>query len=286
MRYNIFFSLSVFLVALCACQKEISGEPIAISGTTYDSIPVAKILNPIINEASGIAASKKNPGYIWVQEDSGNPTELKLIAETGTTLKNIYIKSVINRDWEEMKLCGNDLYVADIGDNAQVYPTYSIYKFAEPLSTVDTITNVDTIQFKYPDGSHDAEAFLIDPLSKDIFIITKRDFPARVYKLSFPYASMSILTLEGTIPVLAVTAAALSADGKEILIRTYTSILHYKKESGQSIFQALQSTYKSLPHQMEPMGEAITFAIDNTGFFTLSEKSSASSVNLYFYRKR
>jgi len=286
LRYNILFSFSVLLIACCACQKEISGGLINISGTIYDSIPVAKVLNPIINEGSGIAASKINPGFIWVQEDSGNPTQLSLLAQNGTVLKSIFIKNSFNRDWEAMTLSGNDLYVADIGDNAQIFATYSIYKFVEPISTVDTITTVDTIQFQYPDGSHDAEAFLIDPLSKDIFIITKRDFPARVYKLSFPYAPLSTLTLTGTIPVFAVTDAALSPDGKEVLIRTYTSILHYIREPGQSIFQTLQSSYKSLPHQIEPMGEAITFAIDNSGFFTLSEKASASSVNLYFYKKR
>lgn len=252
----------------------------------YDSIPVVKLLTPIINETSGIAASKTNPGSIWVQEDSGNPPQLKLLSVNGSTIKKIYIKNATNRDWEEMALSGNDLYIADIGDNAQVFPTYNIYKFPEPASSTDTVLNVDTIQFKYPDGSHDAEAFLIDPDTKDIFIITKRDFPARVYKLKYPYAPLSTLTLEGNIPLLAVTGAALSPDGKEILIRTYTSILHYKKNAGQSIYQSLLSSYKSLPHQQEPMGEAITFAADNSGFYTLSEKGSATSVSLYFYKKK
>ena len=263
------------------------GEPVINdSFTTYDSVPVVKILNPIINEASGIAASKTYPGYIWVQEDSGNPPQLKLLSVDGSTLKKVFIKNASNRDWEEMTLYNNDLYIADIGDNAQQFLTYTIYKFQEPASTTDSVFNVDTIQFKYPDGSHDAEAFLIDPVTKDIFIITKRDFPARVYKLTYPYAPMTTLTLEGNIPLFAVTGAALSPDGKEILIRTYASILHYKKAAGQTIYQALQTAYKNLPHQQEPMGEAITFATDNSGFYTLSEKGNSSSVSLYFYKKK
>lgn len=287
LKANLFISCTVFFITLCSCQKEIKGEAISTTPViTFDSIPVAKVVNPIINEASGIAASKINPGYLWVQEDSGNPPQLKLLSVTGSVLKKVYIKNAINRDWEEMALSGNDLYIADIGDNAQVFNTYFIYKFPEPASTIDTILSIETIQFKYPDGAHDAEAFLIDPDTKDIFIITKRDFPARVYKLKYPYAALTTLTLEGSIPLLGITGAALSPDGKEILIRTYTSILHYKKTTGQSIYESLLTAYKTLPHQQEPMGEAITFAADNSGFYTLSEKGTATSVSLYFYKKK
>jgi hypothetical protein len=282
----MFFYCAAFFITLCACQKEINGGPVDIAVTTFDSIPVVKQLNPIINEASGIAASKINPGTIWVQEDSGNPPQLKLLSVDGNTLKKIHIKNASNRDWEDMALSGNTIYIADIGDNAQVFPTYNIYTFPEPAMIVDTIMTVDTIRFRYPDGAHDAEAFLIDPATKDIFIITKRDFPARVYKLPYPYAPLSTLSLAGNIPLLAVTGAAISQDGKEILVRTYTSILYYKREAGKTIYESLLSAYKSLPHQPEPMGEAISFSIDNTGFFTLSEKGSAAAVSLYFYKKK
>ncbi len=78
-----------------------------------------------------------------------------------------------------MALSGNDLYIADIGDNAQVFPTYNIYKFPEPAVAVDTIMTVDTIQFRYPDGSHDAEAFLIDPDYQRHFYYHEKRFPGK-----------------------------------------------------------------------------------------------------------
>ncbi len=94
LKYNLLISCTVFFISLCACQKEIKGESVtAAATTTFDSIPVAKIVNPIINEASGMAASKINPGYIWVQEDSGNPPQLKLtFCKRQYTEKNIYQK--------------------------------------------------------------------------------------------------------------------------------------------------------------------------------------------------
>ena len=37
---------------------------------------IAKTVVPVINEASGIADSKSQPGNLWVQEDSGNRNQL------------------------------------------------------------------------------------------------------------------------------------------------------------------------------------------------------------------
>jgi hypothetical protein len=284
LRYVQLFSGPVLCIILCACQKELTGTP-GFATPVFDTIPVVKLLASLIGEASGIADSKANPCYLWVQEDSGNPPELTLLNHNGTTLKKIYVKNATNRDWEDMALSGNDLYVADIGDNAQVYPAYSIYKFSEPASSADTINSTERIQFMYPDGSHDAEAFLIDPVTKDIFIITKRDIPARIYKLNFPYAALSTVSLAGSLPYSFVTSAALSPDGKEIMVRTYNAVTYYKILPGQSIDQALQGSYKSLSHVQEPQGEALTFANDNSGFYTLSEKGAASSVSLYFYKR-
>ncbi len=276
----LFFSLS-----LVACNKEIQNGN---SSLLFDSIPAVTPVVPIINEASGIADSKANAGFLWVEEDSGNPTELYLLGYDGKVLKKVFIKGVVNKGWEDMTISGNDIYIGNIGDNTQVHPDYSIYYFTEPLSSVDTVTNVTTIGFQYPDGSHDADAFLIDPATKDIFIITKRDNPSRIYKLSFPYetASLNITNLAGSLAYSNVTSAAITQDGKEILIKTYTAINYYARKQGETIEQTLQNTYIQLPYIPEPQGEAITFANNNSGFFTLSEIGLSSMQNLYFYSRK
>jgi hypothetical protein len=116
-----------------------------------------------------------------VQEDGGNPPQLILLNHSGTVQKTVYIKGAVNRDWEDMGLAGTDIYIADIGDNNSVYQEYTFYKFPEPFSSVDTISNFETIRFRYPDRPHDAEAFLVDPSTNDIYIITKRDSSSRIY---------------------------------------------------------------------------------------------------------
>jgi hypothetical protein len=273
------------LVSFSSCHKSSTD-----SGATliFDSIPTGKLLNPLVNEISGIADSRANPGFLWGQEDSGNPPQIYLVNYNGTVTKKIYINGATNRDWEDMALSGSDIFVAETGDNNLAYSDYSFYKFPEPLSTADTVRNVDAIRFKYADGPHDAEAFLIDPVSKDIYIITKRDNPSKVFKLAYPYSltSLNTATEVGSLPYNGVVSAAISADGREIIIKTYPAVLYYKRSSSESIAQALQKTFTALPYKMEPLGEAITFANDNSGFYTLSEKGFGSSVNLYFYKRK
>ena len=78
-----------------ACNKEAVPDDIPL---LYDSVPIVKPVVPIINEASGIADSKKNPGKIWVEEDSGNPSQLHLLGRDGGVVKTIFISGSINRD--------------------------------------------------------------------------------------------------------------------------------------------------------------------------------------------
>src|SRR4051812_23820203 len=181
------FLLSASFVLLSCTRSGPSGEP------PFEKIPVQSAVVPgVIDEASGIADSYSNPGFLWVELDSGNPPVLHLLKHDGTHGDSVYIKGAINRDWEDIALSGGPLdgikylYVAEIGDNALAYSSYSIYRFAEPSSSTDTVSNFDKIDFKYPDGRHDAEAMVVDAVTKDIYIITKRDQFSKVFKLPYP----------------------------------------------------------------------------------------------------
>jgi hypothetical protein len=257
-------------------------------------VPAVYPVTPILAEASGIADSKINPGYLWVEEDSGNPPLVTLLGHQGKVLKTIYLKGAINRDWEDIALAGgpvagkNYLYLAETGDNHAVYPSAAFYRFEEPSAATDTITNYDIINFTYPDGPHDAEAFLVDDATKDIFVLTKRDALSRVYRIAYPYSAtaMNQAVAAGSLPYNGVTGATQNADGTGIIVRTYAQLLYYTRLPGETIAQALQKTFTALAYQPEPQGEAVTFAVNGSGFFTLSEKGLSPSQFLYFYGKQ
>jgi hypothetical protein len=265
---------------LCCCQKK-SSAPVLKS--PFDSVTVVKTISPIINEISGIVDSKINPGYLWVEEDSGNPNQVYLVNHNGTVAKTVHLKGITNRDWEDMALVDGTIYLAETGDNAQVYGNYKFYTFTEPALATDTVSNIQTINFIYPDGSHDAEAFVVDE-SKNIYIITKRDNPSRIYKLSYPYSSNNTVSLVGSLPYNGVVSATVNAG--EMIVKTYSSLYYYKRIAGKTIDQTLKSTYTSLAYQLEPQGEAVCFATDGSGFYTVSEKGFATWVNIYFYKRK
>ena len=45
---------------------------------------------------------------------------------------------------------------------------------------------VDRLRFVYPDTIRDAEAMMLDLLTKDYYIITKREDSVRLYRAAYP----------------------------------------------------------------------------------------------------
>lgn len=262
----------------------------------FETVPAAtQVTSKVIDEASGIADSKSVPGNLWVQQDSGNPSDLFLLSYDGTIKKKIRIKGATNRDWEDLAIGSgpdagaNYLYLAETGDNTASEIAYFIYRFVEPTMADDTIRTYDRINFKYADGAHDAEAIFVDNTTKDIYIVTKRDAKSKVFKLAYPQSttSQNTATLVSELGFTGATGAAMSADGKELLVRTYMAINYWKRSAGESVDAMLKKAPTSLAHQLEPQGEAICFKNDNTGFYTLSEKPSiVPYVNINFYKRK
>jgi hypothetical protein len=165
---------------------------------------------------------------------------------------------------------------------------YAIYRFQEPALTATSVKVLDKIRFKYPTGSHDAEAMLVDNVSKDIYIITKSENPGKIYKIPYPQSttSVNVAAAVGKLTFGGVTGAAISADGTEIILKTYPMLNYFSRKRGETIENALKKPWVNLTYHLEPQGEAVGFASDNSGFYTLSEKGFGSSVKLYFYKRK
>ena len=271
-------------ILLASCKKTDGGGV-----TAPDAYPLAP---GVADEVSGIADSRTNAGYIWAQQDSGNPPELILLDQQGKLVRKIAVKGVANRDWEDMAVAagpvaGRDyIYLAETGDNNAVFPNYAIYRFPEPSVTADSVSQVDQIRFVYPDGPHDAEAILVEPGTLDIFIITKREARSQIYKLAYPYSTTAVNTAfaAGSLPYNYVVSAAVQGDGRGVAVKDYLNVYYYTRNNGESLSSVLSRVYVKLPYTPEPQGEAICFSNDGRYYFTLSEKTG-SAVSLYRYRK-
>jgi hypothetical protein len=277
--YNKLSSCLLY-IAVCSCTEPTP----APTPPTFDISLAGTLTTSSITEASGLAASKNFEGALFTHNDSGDKNRIFLIDTQAQLQGTWYITGATNRDWEEIATDGSSLYVADTGDNNQVYESYTIYRFPEPSNTLQiNINDAQTIVFKYPDGSHDCEAMLIDQKSKDIYLITKRDFPARVYRLGYPQSTQVINTATylGELPFSSITAASMSADNQEVIMKNYSEVYYWKRATDESLFNTLKRTPFTIQYQAEPQGEGITW--QNKDFYTLSEGTGAK---LWKYKRK
>jgi hypothetical protein len=310
--YMITFLL---LLIFLSCENTVS-EPdkpgYFIADYDVNNLPVSDLFedyqamgplsNPAIDEASGIAVSRQNPSYIWTHNDSGDMNRIFLIRNDGTWMGTFRLLGAGSRDWEDMAMGPGPiedkiyLYIGEIGDNRGIYPLKYIYRLPEPdINTADStlqwvdVTNVDRIPFVFPDKvMMDAETLLVDPWTKDIYIITKREFPVTVYKLPYPQSTVdtTVAVKYGTIPFTAATAGDISADGKEILVKTYDKVFLWKRNEGETISDAFMRQPLRVPYAPEVQGEAIAFPEDGSGYFTLSESRGGVTPVVYFYKRK
>jgi hypothetical protein len=287
--------LPVLLVFFSCSKSNPPYNPPAPSSDPFSSDPEANVLTRPISEASGIADSKTLKDHLWVIEDSGNPPRLFLLKHEGFVTDSFTLAGATNRDWEDVAVGkGPDdaltyLYVGDIGDNNGTYTSYTIYRAPEPTTFEDEITGYDSIKFTYPDGPHDAEAFMIDDNTKDIFVITKKDNPSKLYRIPYPQDTQNMNQAEfvSSLGYTGVVSASLSLAGTEIITKTYTQLFYYNRTAKEGLGVTLaKMPTDTLGYQLEAQGEAVAIANDNSGFFTLSEKGMGSGFpNLMFYRR-
>jgi len=257
-----------------------------------DSSTSGTLQSAQLDESSGIAVSAKNPGTLWINNDSGDTARLFAVAPDGA-LQGIYPFEGANAiDWEDVALGPGPvpkapyLYAADIGDNGATRPNIVVYRAREPKVVADggthPITGVDALTLSYPDGAHDAEALMVDPRSGEIYIVVKHlatGGPAGVYRAPAGLAAggTTVLTKVGDVrlpfgPVaFAVTAGDISRDGKAIGLRTYGSVRLWHLGPEQSVMAALDAKPCRGPVPIEPQGEALGFQPDDRGYFTVSE---------------
>ncbi len=257
--------------------------------------PVGKVQDESLRELSGIATSRRNPGVLYVHNDSGDGPRVYALNEKAHLLGVLTIQGAQNRDWEDIAIGpGPDpsvsyVYIGDIGDNGSKRSEIIVYRVAEPKVDAAapfgqmTIGPAEAIRLTYPDGPRDAETLLVDPLTRDLYIISKRDLVPRVYRAAYPQAAHAPVRsramppptkLErvaqlplGTFP----TGGSVSPDGRRVIIRGMFHAVLWERPAGEPLWHAFSDKPRAIPVASEPQGEAICFDSKGQGYFTISE---------------
>jgi hypothetical protein len=286
--------IPVLIVALF-CVSE------AVASDFASGIAVGQVTNNGIADVSGIVASRKNPGVLWIHNDLARP-QVYAVSTNGQLLATWSLGRIVS-DLEDIAIGPGPLpevhyiYCGDIGDNAAARPSIRVYRAAEPATypyqsanpLSRTLPLVEGFTLQYPDGSHNAEELMVDPLTGDLFIATKESGRSRIYRAEraqlIDNATIR-LALVHELEFDIVSAGDIRADGLEIIFRQEEFARAWPRRPDQTVAQALAGSPKParvIGTPTEPNGEGISFAGDPVaGYYTISE---GSSPRIYYFAR-
>lgn len=257
----------------------------------------------IVPGASGLAASRRFPGLLYLLDDREGTGVVHVLAADGTILGALAVDGLDARDTEALALgsCPDDdrscLYVGDIGDNLRGRADVRVHRLPEPdlgplldgdpdpTRRIEVVA--DTAVLRYPDGPVDAEALLVDE-DGSLYVVTKTEGVAEVYSSVFAdgmWQPLGSLTLPPPRrPLLAgivgnvVTDASVDGEGR-VLLRTYDAVLL----ATPTTVGATRTDLTDLPDRtltevaspLLPQPEAVAWTTEDCGYVTVSERIGA-----------
>jgi hypothetical protein len=243
-----------------------------------------------LEEVSGIEASRRHAGLYWVHDDSGGAPRLHALREEGTLVAVVEVSGAKARDWEDIAMGpglrreASYIYIADAGNNDRKRRDLCIYRIEEPaidgaaapegLPRKLTSEPAEVFPFRYADGHHDCEAIAVDSRRPEVFLFTKQILGVGVYRLDAGGADRKPQVLERLTTLRSgslATAAALSPDGKRLVLRFYYGIREYASPAAASVPELLKERPVSIRAPFEWQGEAICYSADGRAILTIGE---------------
>src|SRR6478672_8631583 len=205
---------------------------------------VGKISNPDVIEASGWTVSKCQPNVLWTHNDSGDDAFIYAIDPSGADLGTWHVKNAQNIDWEdiaEFKDASGKcfIYIGEIGNNNLSRDIHTIYRFPEPFVTPERANTrkknaletepSDSVNFSYADAPHNAETLIVQPVTGDIYVLSKnRTDPSGVYKIAPSFGSATVQKVPyiaqikvPSIPFGLLTGGDAASDGRHVVLCDY-----------------------------------------------------------------
>jgi hypothetical protein len=240
-----------------------------VPGVAASEDTVAFTINDTrISESSGLAVDPSGSLY-WTVNDSGDRGVAYGIGLDGTVQGTLNFRAQ-PRDVEAVAVYGDQLYVADIGDNTRKRRFVRVYFFTNPRANGLTVT-YQAYDFRYPDGPHNAETLLVDESGR-LFIVTKAR-KAGIYEAPANPKRKGVNELEkvGSAPSN-VTDGTFLPGGERIALLTYDSVQVIDANNYQVVV--------NVPIPEQPQAESLTLSLDQGSLLVGSEgkKSRVYSV--------
>jgi hypothetical protein len=260
-----------------------------------------KLASPAINEASGLAVSPTDQGFLWIVNDSGGTPEIHLSGADGSDRGSMTIADSKNTDWEDLASFTLDgkpyLLIADTGDNGSSRKSCKLYVVREPKLPIDGeslsgVIPIDwKISFTYEDGPRDCESVAVDARDRKIILVSKRTDPPGVYELPLRPGENPVAKKIGTTRTdssgvgLGIafrnqpTGMDISADGSMAAIVTYVGVFLFKRGAEETLADAFARRPEFLGMHTLPQAESVAFTADRKRIFVVSERRNSPVVH-------
>ena len=245
--------------------------------TAADGV-LCTIRDPRIGESSGLAASAS---ALWTVNDGGGRLRVFQLDRRTCRVRDTVEADIDPYDVEDLaRAADGTLWLADIGDNGLDRATVALERIA-PDGTATLF------RLRYPDGPHNAEALLLTP-SGQLLIATKEPLTSTVYTPAGPLSASGstplrrVASLElrptgtdggpvGAAGQVLVTGGAVSADGRTVVLRTYTDAYVWSAPDGDVEAALTSGDRRRIALPATEQGEAVAVSADGRHLLTSTE---------------
>ncbi|KAK3088298.1 hypothetical protein FSP39_017222, partial [Pinctada imbricata] len=250
------------------------------------------VKNPLITEASGLAASRRHEHILYTHNDSGGESRVFAIGRfTGRYVATITVRGAENVDWEDIAVgpCTpggqSCIYIADTGGNTD-RKSNTVYRIREPSILANVTVDLDsTLKFRW--DQNDCETIMVSP-GADVYLISK-DQSRRSKLVKLPSTTWGsgerVNVTQGIFlpfdsPYGGPVAGDISVNG-EVLVKYYLKLYYWNTTNGEYL-QSIVRRPRKLPYIYERQGEAVCWDAQGSGYYTLGEGVQQP---LYYYRR-
>ncbi len=295
---------SALMAASPLCQKW---------STQKELVPID---SSVIYESSGMTSSIEYPGarlYHINDSGSGATFHVSSLSHPEEDLMTTLIKESSAEDTEAISVgpCLNEdlaegkkgcIYLADIGDNSFERDNLRIFITAEKAEYPALTKKKLQINVTYDKGYHNAEAFMVHPVTGDMYIITKKtdpkekahtanDLNAEVFvakrekfadadeesKVDVEFKKIGEIEVEKIFKFekdkeYLVTDAAFSPKGDRFAVLTLGGLVEFDAAVLENLKEIKKTQYKVIEMQALEQQEAVTYSSDGKSIYFSSEK--------------
>jgi hypothetical protein len=296
-----------FLIsALILCSLAFAGEKVLPPVQSFNGKTAAWniIDNKAIDEASGLAHSRINDQLLWTINDSGDEPVLYALGSNGENFGSVFVQDVKNHDWEDLVSFQLNrtawLLIADVGDNPGKRKSCELIVIKEPAMnrlqpTVKmTINSEWRIRFRYENGPRDCEAVAVDIKNRQVLLMSKRIVPPTLYSVPLipdddhtqvaravcRVPGMAFSSNDSSDISRQPTAMDISPDGYSSVVLTYTHLLQFIRNPGQSWAEVFTGSPLIIAQVNLYQAESVCFDSKGEAIFITSEKHPAPLVRL------